>query len=115
ALAAFGIFIPGGDVAGKSDDQNVVPTVLVEIVGEGEKVVRVSVVRAQRAFEALNGLLAAVGLLLFKSLCCRVIFVAVLEVRPFVPIGTRNDVHPAVVIEIAEVGALAPELVAALG
>jgi len=41
--------------------------------------------------------------------------VAFLEVRPFVPVWTGDDVWLAVVIEIAEVGAFAPEFVAEPG
>ena len=39
---------------------------------------------------------------------------AFLVVRPLPPIGTGDDVHLAVVVEVAEAGAFAPELVGEL-
>src|SRR5439155_5279661 len=115
AVAALGILVPSGNFTGKPEDENVVPAVLVEIVGEGEEIVGVSVIAAECAFEALDGLLLAVGVLLLESLCGGIIFVAYLEVRPFIPVGAGDDVHFAVVIEIAEVGSFTPELVVELG
>src|SRR6266545_8328890 len=44
AFAALRVFIPGGDFAGKTENQDVVPALLIEIVGEREKVDRVGVV-----------------------------------------------------------------------
>ena len=39
ACAAFGIFIPGRFLARKTDDQNIVPSIVVEIINEREKIV----------------------------------------------------------------------------
>ena len=115
AVAAFRILIPCREFARKSEDQNVVPTVLVEIVSEGEKVVRIRVVDAQRAFEAFDGLLLAFGRFFVERLRRGIIFVALLEIRSFIPIGTGDDVRFAVVIEVAEVCPFRPELVAEPG
>src|SRR6266542_81652 len=114
-FAALRVLIPGGDITGETENQNVVPAVLVEIAGEGKKVVRISVVAAERPFKAVDGLLSALGVLFLEGLRRRIIFVAFLEVRPFIPERARNDVPFAVVVEVAEVRALAPELVAEPG
>src|SRR5206468_1510025 len=89
SLAAFGILIPGGNFTGKPEDENVVPAVPVEIVSEGEEIVGVSVVAAERAFEALDGLLLAVGALFLEGLSRGIILVAFLKVGPFIPVGAR--------------------------
>ena len=114
ALAAFWIFVPGRDFSGKTEDQNVVPPVLVEVVGEGEEIVRVSVVGAEGAFESFDGRLLAVRVLFLERLRGGIVFVAFLEVRSLIPIRARDDVHFGVVIEVAEIRAFAPELVAEL-
>src|SRR6266480_2358886 len=115
ALAAFGIFIPNGRFAWETEDQNVVPTVLVEIVSESEKVVRIRVVDAQRAFEAFDGLLFAFGRFFVERLRRGIIFVALLEIRSLIPIRAGDDVRFAVVIEVAEVCPFRPVLVAESG
>ena len=114
AFAALRVFIPGGDFAGETENQDVVPAVLIEIVSEREKVVRVGVVGAERAFETLDRFPCAVGLLQCERFRRRIVFVAFLVVRPLPPIGTGDDVRLAVVVEVAEAGAFAPELVGEL-
>jgi hypothetical protein len=114
AFAALRIFVPGGDFTGETENQYVVPAVLVEIVGECEKVVRVGIVGAKGPFETLEGFFRAIGFLQFERLRGRIVFVALPKVRPLPPIGTGNDVQLAVVIEVAEVGAFAPEFVGEL-
>src|SRR5262245_59618305 len=52
AFSAFGIFEPRSVLAGKADDQNVVPAILVEVISPGEKIIRVGVLGAERALEA---------------------------------------------------------------
>ena len=56
-------------------------------------------------------MLDPVGLLVFEGGVGGVDFVALLELRPFIPIGAGNNVHLAIVVEIADGGALGPELV----
>ena len=49
-----------------------------------------------------------------KNVVGRIVFVALFEIGAFIPIRARSDVHDAVVVEVAEVRALAPELVGQL-
>src|SRR5258706_3326431 len=114
AFAAFGIFIPGSVLAGKTIDQNVRPAVVVEVIDKREKVVRIRVVDAERGFEGGDLLLGAIGFLVFERCVGGIILMAFFEIRPLIPVGAGHDVHFAVVVEVAKVGALAPEFVGQL-
>src|SRR6478736_5034860 len=71
---------------------------------------RVSILLAERAFEARNFFLCAIGLFAREGFVRRIIFVAFCEIGTFPPIGARDDVHFAVVIEIAVGSPFAPEI-----
>src|SRR5438552_2984117 len=53
-LAAFGVFVPGSFLAGKSVDQNIGPSIRIEIIRERKKTFRVGIVRARRSLETRN-------------------------------------------------------------
>ena len=84
---------PPGFLAGEADDDDIGPVVVVHVVGEGEEVIGVA-----GDVERLR----------------RVVFVAVGVVWAGVPVRAVDDVHHAVVIEVAESGAFGEELVAEL-
>ncbi len=109
--AVLGVFEPADFLAGEAVNQHVCPAVSVEVVGEGEEAIRVGVVDAERAFEAGDGFFDAVGFLEFEAGVGGVDFAALLEVRPFVPVGAGNDIHLAVAVEVADRRAFGPELV----
>src|SRR5262249_28128293 len=110
----FGIFKPGGLFAGKSNDQDVVPAILVEVDAKSEKVIRIGIVDTQRAFESFDGLFASIGLFVFEGPRRRIIFVTLFKIGSFVPIRAGNDVHFSIVVKIAESRAFTPKLVAQL-
>src|SRR5256885_13947715 len=91
-----GILEPGSVRAGKAINQNVIPAVLVEVVSESEKVVRIGVIFAERALESRDGLFGSVLLLEFERFGGRVILMAHFEVGPLPPIRTGDDVHLAI-------------------
>ena len=115
AVGTLGILKPRGRFTRKADDQDVVPAVLVEIMSEREKIVRVFVFHSQRALETFDGLLGGVGRFAFEGLGGRIIFMPLCEIRSFIPIRAGDDVGLAVAIEVAERRAFAPELVGELG
>src|SRR5665213_141414 len=86
------VFVPTGVFAGESDDQDVVPFVVLEAAGEGEEVVRILSIWIE------------FGLGLH-------VLMAFLEIRPFVPVRPGDHVGLAVVIKVAEGGAFAEEFV----
>src|SRR5882724_9883843 len=90
ALGAFGIFVPGSLLSGKSDDQDVVPPILVEVINESKKVVRVIIINAQRPFETGDVFRAGIGFLAFKSMGSRIVLMALFEVRSLVPNRPRD-------------------------
>ncbi len=83
------VLVPASRLPGKPDHEDVRPAVPVDVVGEREKVVGVAL--------HLEGLRRVVG-------------VSLLERGPLVPVGTRDEVRVAVLVEVREVGALAVEL-----
>src|SRR3954451_21022440 len=87
------IIKPPGLFAGKADNDNIRPAVMIDIV---------------RKCEEVFGILRDVKWHSF------VVFVPLGELRAGVPIWTGDDVHYAVVIEVAEVGALAEKLIGEL-
>src|ERR1043166_2315531 len=111
-LLAFGILEPRSVRAGETVNQNVIPAVLVEVVGERKEIVRVSVVLPKRALKARHRDLRNLAEL--ERLLPRIILMPHFEVRPFPPIRTRHHVHFPVVIEVPNVRAFAPELIAQL-
>src|ERR1043165_1669580 len=113
-LFALGVFVPGGVLAGKAVNENIIPAVFVEIEGKGEKVVRVSVVAAQCAFKTGDGLFGPICLFNFKFLIRGVVLMADLKIRAFPPVGAGDHVLFSIMIEISESGALGPELLAQL-
>src|SRR5437773_10371773 len=95
SLAAFRIFVPGSVLARKAIDQDIIPTIAVEIVGESYESVGIGVVHSQAAFETGNGLFRAIAFLQLKSRVGAIDFMARLEFRPFIPEGAGDDVHPS--------------------
>src|SRR5688572_27759705 len=81
-------------LAGEADNDDVLPAVLVDIVREGEEVIRVV------------GNIERLGRIEFESLG---------ELRPGIPEWAGDDIHCTVAIEIAEAGAFAEELIRKLG
>src|SRR5258708_2818668 len=69
---------------------------------------------SEAAFVSGYGFFRAVRLLEFEARVGGEDFVALLEFRALIPKRTRDDVRFAVVIEVADVGALRPELVGEL-
>jgi len=65
---------------------------------------------AKRAFESGNLFIRAIGFFADEGFGRWIIFVALLEIGAFPPIGAGDDIHFAIMIEIAIVGALAPEI-----
>ena len=114
AFAALRIFIPGSFFTRKGVGEDVGPTVVIEIVGEGEKVVGVGVVGAVSAFETGEGFFGAIAFLAFESRIGGIDFVTICEGRSFVPIRPGDDVVNTIVIEIAKVGALGPKVLGEL-
>src|ERR1035441_6279086 len=102
---------PGGFLPGKAIHQHVRPAVAVEVVSESEETIRIGVVHPQRALEARHRLFHAVGLLALEGGVGGIDFVPLLEIRPFIPVSAGDDIHLAVVIEIADSRAFGPELV----
>ena len=86
SFGAFGIFVPGGLFAGKSDDQDIVPGVFVEIEGVGEKVVGIGIFLAKGALKSFDGFLCSIRFLARERFGCRIIFMALFEVGSFVPV-----------------------------
>src|SRR3954470_24897927 len=111
AFLAFGILIPGCVQARETVNDNVVPPIFVQIVGESEKVIRVGVRFAQSAFKSRDGFFGAVLLLELESLFGGVIFVTLFERGAFPPVRTGNHVHLSVVVEVSEVYAFPPKLI----
>src|SRR5256885_13196726 len=101
-----GILIPGGLFARETDDQNVIPSVFVEVISIGEEIVRVFILRSQGALEAFDFFFCAIRFLASKRYCGTVEFVALLEIRPLIPIGAGDDIHCSIVIKITEGRAL---------
>src|SRR6266478_3153584 len=114
SFAALGVFIPGGLFSRKAVNQNISPAVAIEIIGEHEEAFRIGVVCTQTAFKAGNCFFSAIYLLTFESGIGGGILVPLFEVRPFVPKGTRHNIHFPIVIEITEVSSLGPELIGKL-
>ena len=113
-LASFGVFVPSCFLSGEANDQNIVPTIPVEILDERKKVIRVLIVDTQSPFESRNLFTAPIRHLALESNRCRIIFMSLFEIRPFIPVRTGDEVRFAVPIKIAHSGALAPKLVAKL-
>src|SRR6266568_7755242 len=110
SVAAFGVFIPSRLLAWEPIDQNIHPAIAVEVIDKTEEVVRVHIVGPKSAFEARYGFFDAVGFLASKSGIGGIKLVAFLELGAFIPVGTANNVHLSVAVEIAKVGALSPKL-----
>src|ERR1043165_2822717 len=97
-----GILEPRGVLAGETNDEQVEPAVAVEIIREREKIIRVLVVHTQSALEALDDDFRAIGILALERLRCRIILVALIELRPLPPIRPGDDIVVAVAIEVGE-------------
>ena len=113
-VLALRVLEPRRLLPGEADDQDVVPAVLVEVEGPGEKVVGVLVLLAERALEARHVDLRHRPELQLERRRRRIVFVTRLEVGSLPPPRAGDDVVHAVVVQVAEAGALAPELVAQL-
>src|SRR4029450_13873319 len=98
----------------KSDDEDVLPTVLVEVDRPGEEIVRVLVLLAEKSLEPWAVPPCRRPELQLERGGCRVVLVPLLEVGPLPPPGPRDDVVDTVVVQVAKVGSLAPKLVAQL-
>ena len=117
-----GILIPIRRRARETENQNVIPAIAVEVVGEREEIIRVGVLLAETAVKARHRHFrhrpelqlerrGATGRL---ALIRHVIFVTLLEVRSLEPEWPGHHVHLTVLVEVPEVRALAPELIAEL-
>ena len=111
---AFRILEPRGGRAGKPDDEDVVPAVFVEVVGPGKKIVGVLVLLSECALKARHGDGRHRPELQLERRRGRIVLVALREVRALPPPWAGDDVLDAVVVQIAGVGPLAPELIAQL-
>jgi len=87
------ILVPVGCRSGKSDDQNVRQAVAVDVLDVREKVVGIAV-RVER-FGGIN-------------------LVASIKIRSRIPMGTRNDIDVAVVVDIACRGSFAEKYITQL-
>src|SRR5262245_4957394 len=108
-FASFGVFIPGAFFSGKAKNEDVRPTIPVEIVGEGKKVLRVyvGVVSSDRFL----GVGRVLWLIFERS---RRIFVSSCEAGAFPPIRAGHNVVLTVLIEVTKVCALRPKFAAQL-
>jgi hypothetical protein len=113
-VRSFWIFKPGCVLAGKADHEDIVPAVTIEVVGPDEKIVRVFVFLPQCTFESRNGHAGHGTDLQLKRCLGGVKLVALLEIGSFPPPGTGDQIILAVVVEVAEVRAFRPELIAEL-
>ena len=111
AFLVLGILVPIRLGAGETDNDNIRPAVAVDVEGESEEIFRVAIPDAQRALEAVNGGFFPGGVGRFEGMLGRPVWVAYFEIRAFVPERPGNDVRVAVVVEIGEIGPLAPELI----
>ena len=101
-------------LAGPPDAKDVRPPIAIEVKGVGQKVVRIPILTAQRAFETGDILRRPVRLFQRKLVGIRAISVAHFEIRPFPPVRPINDIHLPVVIEIPNRRPLRPKLVSEL-
>src|SRR5689334_14205921 len=88
----FRVFEPSGGLPWKTDHQNVVPSVFIEVVNPNKEIVRVSILRPEPAFEARNGHGRHRPEFQLKSCLRRVNFMPLLVIRTFPPPGPRDDV-----------------------
>jgi hypothetical protein len=114
AFAAFGVFVPGDFFAGETVIDDVGPAVSVEIVGVGEETIRVRILDAEGAFIAGNGFFAAIGFLSLEGRIGRAKLVTFFEIGSLVPERPGLNIHDAVMIEVADIGTLRPELIGGL-
>jgi hypothetical protein len=114
ALFAFRVLVPGRVRTRKANDQNVVPPVVVEVVDPGEEVVRVLVLASERSLESRDADGRHRSELQRKRRLRRIVFAPLLEVGTLPPPRPGDDVVHAVVVQIAEGGAFAPELIVQL-
>src|SRR5580658_3258167 len=103
------IFVPISFFAGKTDNDNIRPAVAVDVESKRQEILGVLVFDPQRALESVNGGDFPGGVGGFEGMLGRAVFVADFEIRAFVPKRPGNDVIMAIVIEIGEIGPLAPE------
>ena len=103
--------VANGRFARESEDQNVIPTVVIEIVSVGEEVFGVSVVFAESTLEARHADFGDGAELEFERFLSGSVFVAIFEVGTFIPKRTGDHVHFSVVIEVSKIRAFSPELV----
>src|SRR3954452_24075448 len=109
---AFWIFKPPRLFSWKSQDHNVGPPVVIDVVSVREEIVTVSILRPEPAFETAKRFLRAIQLVDSEGFSRRSVFVAHLEIRPFIPIRPRDNVVFTVVIEVTEVRTFTPKLLA---
>jgi hypothetical protein len=95
--------------AGEAEDDDISPAVGINVVREGEEVLRVFVLVGECAFVAGNGLLGAVGLDRRGPGVVRV-RVPLGKVGAFPPVRPVDDVHFSILVEVPEVGAFGPEM-----
>src|SRR5215468_2933456 len=113
-LTPLGVFVPSDLGPRKTVDDDIRPTVTIKIVGVCKETFRIGVVGAKRTFKPEDGLFGAVALCSFEAGAGRPEFVALFEIRTFVPEGSGNHIHLSIVIKIADIGTLGPELVGRL-
>src|SRR5215471_6522168 len=81
-ISALGILVPGGIGARKINDQDVRPSIVVEVINKCQEIIGVAHLRIKS-----NGIVVCKFLL--KS-------------RPGIPIGSGDDIHDAIAIKIAD-------------
>jgi len=79
-----------GGFARISDDQDILPSVIIEVVDEGSKVVQIAV---------------------RVKFCCGINLMFGDEVMPGIPIGSTDQIHFSIIIQITESRALRIKLI----
>ena len=110
-FAPLGVLVPGRLLPREAINQDVGPTVAVEIVSEHQEALGVGVVGPQPALESGNGFFGTVSPLSLEAGIRGSILMPLLESRSLIPKRARDYVHVAVVIEVCVARALGPELV----
>src|SRR5262245_42187300 len=110
AVRRFRILKPTGVLARKSDNEDVIPTVLVEIKSPSQKIIRILVLSAQRPFKPRHGHARHRAELQLECRGGGIIFMALFEIRPFPPPWPRDEVVLSVVVQVPKVGAFTPKL-----
>src|SRR3954462_2872885 len=114
SVPAFRILVPGGVLAWKSNDQNVVPPVAIEVMAPGEEVLRVLILPSQGALKSGHTDFGHRPQREFEGLSRGRVLVALCKVRALPPVRSGHDIRLPVMVQISEVRPFTPELIVEL-